>query len=96
MSLEVRRGRATRQSPGRPRAEDQRGHQTEPHGPGEHSPVEIELGEAQGDREHRTHDSQQRVGRPRRQEQSDSASGQREEQPFGDQLPREAPSAATE
>ena len=27
--------------------------------------------------------SQQRVGRPRRQEQPDSASGQREEQPFG-------------
>ena len=36
------------------------------------------------------------AGRPRRQQQPDRASGQREEQPFGEQLPSEAPSAATE
>ena len=96
LSLEVGHDRATGQRPGRPGAEDQRGHQTEPHGPDEHSPVEIEFGEAQGDGEHRTHRSQQRAGRPRRQQQPDSASGQREEQPFGEQLPREAPSAAAE
>ena len=40
--LEVRRGRATGQRPGRPGAEDQRGDQTEPHGADENSPVETE------------------------------------------------------
>ena len=41
-------------------------------------------------------DASSALGRPRRQQQPDRASGQREEQPFGEQLPSEAPSAATE
>ena len=67
-----------------------------PIGPDEHAPVELELGEAQGDGQHGMHRRQQRVGRPHEQEQSGSASGQREEQPFGEQLSGEAPSAATQ
>ena len=45
-------------------------------------------------REHGTEASEQRVGGPDRQEQSDRASRQREEQPFGDQLTSEASSTA--
>ena len=64
---EVRRGRAACQPPGRPCAEDQRGDQTERHCADENSPVEIERGEAQGDRDHETQGSQQRSGGPLRQ-----------------------------
>src|SRR6185436_7870429 len=91
---EVGRGRVPRQCPGGPRAEQQRGRQTEPYGSGEHAPVGVEFGKAQGDGEHGTEASEQRVGCPDRQEQSDRASRQREEQPFGDQLTSEASSAA--
>ena len=94
--LEIGRGRATGQRQGRPGAEDQRGDQTERHGADEDSPVETDVGKAQGDGEHRTQRRQQRLGRPGRQQQPDRASGQREEQSFGEQLPSEARSAATE
>ena len=94
--LEIGRGRATGQRQGRPGTKDQRGDETERHGAEEHSPVETDVGKTHGDGEQGTQRRQQRLGRPRRQQQPDRASGQREEQPFGEELPREARSAATE
>ena len=96
VSLEIGSRRATGQCQCRPGTEDQRRDETERHGADEDSPVETDVGKTHGDGEHGTQRRQQRCCRPRRQQQPDRASGQREEQTFGEQLPNESRSAATE